>query len=244
MLASLGELREENSVLVHEGNFMLADTLTFLHNGYNLHATAEGVVFRDSTCDTGYFFDGSAIIPVSAIRYWELAIGRNWRRVLAHWGSGPGTVAHAEDGRLAAARFDEEMVHVFDHQGQCQSHFWGPSASGGGVYSVAWLREALWLAVPTDMAVYRVACDGKQLQIVGKPFDNTSDLSYPEHIFSHGGKLYISEMGNRRISVYDPQEDTLKTCAAFGGSETVWECVFSPALQRWIVKLESGIYLG
>jgi hypothetical protein len=216
--------------------------MKWIGKGYDCYAAPLGVVFRNicSTNDSYSLFDGYSTQEIAREDYWKAVIGLAYKKILPQLGYDPGSVARDKSGNVVTCYYQEDIVRVFDQEGQLICKF-APVEPASAIYSVARDGENIWCAVPVDMAVYLYSPNGTLLQNLGSPFEEESELSYPEHVSVYGGELYISDMGHRRVAKWNPIQRKLQTYKLF--EEPVWEWNHVNSLQCSVVRLESGIYL-
>ena len=100
-------------------------------------------------------------------------------------------------------------------------------------------RNEIWVATGAGQVVLCKGIDsGRTIFQLGIPYDNKSEVSFPESIEIYKNDLYISEMGNRRILKLDIKNKKQSEYIKF--EELVWSFLKNEFAE--IVCLDSGIY--
>jgi len=100
-------------------------------------------------------------------------------------------------------------------------------------------RDEIWVATGAGQAVLCFdLTTGKEKKVIGIPYEDKSELSFPESICIFKDNLYISEMGNRKITKVSLENKEMSDYLNF--EEPVWNFLKNNLLE--IVYLDSGIY--
>ena len=124
------------------------------------------------------------------------------------------------EGRLYVANFDANSVRVFDAAGQPVADFFGERGSGPGQFNgisyvaVDSQRNLLYANDEGNSRIQqfdlRLASTGQLTAAhrlsIGAFGQEAGQFSYPQDIAidNASGRVYVADMGNRRIQVFDP----------------------------------------
>lgn len=149
----------------------------------------------------------------------SFAIGSN-RIYSAHYQSFDLCI-HALDGSLI-----ERKINFFE---------------GYTPYEIAWneAENEIWAATGSGQVVLSKKLSSEKVDIqIGTPYDDLSELNYPESGFIFNEDIFIAEMGNQRILKMNLKSKERTVYRTF--SEHVWD--FQKSAFTEIVSLDSGIY--
>lgn len=108
-------------------------------------------------------------------------------------------------------------------------------------YEIALSNEnEIWAATGACQVVFcKEIVSQKTKYIIGKPYNDESDLSFPENVVIYKKKLFISEMGNRQVLTIDLDKYSEKFIYR-KFDEPVWGFLKNEFAE--IVILDSGVY--
>lgn len=219
--------------------------MRLIDQGNNCYPVSGGIVFRKGNWKTRThaFFDGSSLYEIGQRAYWKAVIGEATERIRAQarydWDDYGVSISKNRAGYIAVCLFEDDTIEIFDGQGRKQNEFAAETAFG--VNCIAWAEKGIWCADAAEMTVNLYSLSGTLLRMLGTPHDE-DELSYPEHVSVRSGKVYVSDMGHRRVACCDAEGDNRIATYRFFG-EAVWEWHFAESLGAEVVCLESGIYL-
>ena len=100
-------------------------------------------------------------------------------------------------------------------------------------------EKEVWVATGARQVVFCKEIESKIIKYAtGQPYQETNEMSFPESIVIYDNHLFISEMGNKRISKINL--DNYQTGIYREFEEPVWEYFVNNKYK--IVRLDSGIY--
>ncbi|WP_375561406.1 hypothetical protein ACE193_02305 [Bernardetia sp. OM2101] len=142
--------------------------------------------------------------------------------------------------KIITAFYQQNDLKIFDREGvliEVKKNFFG----GFTPYQIQLddSMQNLWIATGAGQIVLcKNINTGATIFELGIPYEEYSPLSFPEDINRADNKLYITEMGNKCISVLDLM--TKKRTIYLKFEEAVWS--FSKFSTHEIIQLDSGIY--
>ncbi len=145
------------------------------------------------------------------------------------------------DNQIYSAFFQESSLHIYDLKGQSLFQYKN-QFEGYTPYSIAYdsQRELIWCATGAGQVVLAYGLGAAEpSHVIGTPYDDESDVSFPEDVCYFDDGLYISEMGNKGVSLFDIHQNKLTTYLSF--EEPVW--AFRKNEFGEVVLLDSGLFI-
>lgn len=142
-----------------------------------------------------------------------------------------------EEGRVFVADFDTETLRVFTGQGQPLATFKGTTDDDEPLFSnpvdvaVDDTRQLLYVTDPYHSQVHQFSLNMNAsgvlsltpLLSIGSYGREPGQLAYPQDVVvdDQTGQVYVSDMANRRIQVFNPQGKYLTALAAPGNWQVI-----------------------
>lgn len=145
------------------------------------------------------------------------------------------------DGSIITNYYQERVFYRFDPEGHVvwkTDKLWDLNT----VYSIAIQENSIWCAIPTCHTIKRYSLDTfkEEISIGDNDYsDRKGKFDYPEDVFYKDGRLYVSDMGNKRVCVVHPGTGEVGDLMNF--DESVW--AFRIFDGRAYVRLDSGYYM-
>ena len=115
----------------------------------------------------------------------------------------PWGIAFGKHGMWAVADWSKHLVYIFDGGDQLVRTFEGRDSEFHCPVGVAFdSDDCLYVVDSANHRVQKFTLDGKRLLKFGSEGSEDEELKFPNGLTIHNGKAYVSDHGNKRISVF------------------------------------------
>lgn len=192
-----------------------------------------------------FAFDNSKIVRQVNEEYFAYAIvGENYKRIEQFLPEKIHNyrITKSNNGDFYFCTYQEGTIYGFDNSGNLILNWNIEIGEGHPIYDIKFQEpDFVWLAFPTGQTVSQVNLSNKQEVFkIGEYSwdDNCELLSYPESIFIKNNKLFIPNMGNKKLFKVDLLTKNIDLVMTF--EEKVWQYE-ETGIGTFIVT-DTGIY--
>jgi hypothetical protein len=194
---------------------------------------------RSNHHDRFYKTDLTDTIEVAIDEYAVLKFGNAWKAIHS-----PDTECiWLSDGDYLSCSFESSMVYRHNYDGtKVHTYDIAPLTTGfDTIYSITLDSNGyLWLAQPSEHVIAQYDLNTEnQLFKLGGGYDLAEPLNYPEQVRAYGDAIYVSELGNNRVSKINIYTKELTEYLHF--DEPAWEYAQFKGYE--VVRLKSGLYV-
>jgi sugar lactone lactonase YvrE len=140
--------------------------------------------------------------------------------------NGPYGLDVGSSGNVYIADYHRNRIRVYDSRGELLRSF-GERGAGPGQFSgandvvVDEERGFLYVIEAINARVQKLTLEGEHVQSFGHYGREEDALSYPQYADLDGdGNIYVSDMGNRRVKMYDASGNFVRSFAPTDGAES------------------------
>ena len=205
-------------------------------DGYDLIPDTNGGIFWKNT--HWDYFRWKAIGEVDRIpqsEYLSAKFWPNYEKILPFLEDEDEHAVKTKDWGVVCCGYRNFYFQWFDEHGslvQRREDIWFDSIYG---FCVDPDSTDIWYVIPTfDCVEIYSFLENRVI------FSNREkDFDSPEDVYYDCGKIYVSDMGNHRIAIFDAKTKELENSIRF--DESVWE--YRRSANGVFVRLKSGVYL-
>lgn len=199
--------------------------------------------FEEEGENTRYFsYNESVYEEIGVDKYFMARYGENYNKIIPYFGHKPTSRSYDKEGSMFVCFYQESKIYKFDIRGNLV-RIYSDFSNIDTIYDIAVYDNSIWCTFPTSHTIKKFSLTNGREELSISEFsiehNRGTIFCYPERILIYDDKMYVVDMGNKRICIIDLNENSINDYIVLPESITGYERL----RKMEFVLLDSGLYL-